>query len=126
MSVYKDFRLEFDIHPIKKDLILVEDSTAVIQSIRNLIMLNHYEAPFSPERGCNIRKQLFEPISEFTASDIARWIQETITNFEPRAAISKLHVNPDITQNGYMIDIDLFIDTSTEQITLNFLLERLR
>jgi phage baseplate assembly protein W len=126
MSIYKDFRLEFDIHPIRKDLIMIEDEYSVIQSIRNLILMNHYEAPFSPERGCNIRKQLFEPLSQFSASDIGRWIEETITNFEPRAKLSKVNVAPNSEQDGYIIDIEIFIDTSTEAISLNFLLERLR
>lgn len=126
MAIYQDFRLEFDIHPIKKDLVLVSDETSVLQSIRNLIMMNHYESPFSPDKGCNIRKQLFEPISDFTAQDIGRWIRETIVNFEPRANISKLNVIGQPNNNSYSIDMEIFIDTSAEPLTVNFILERLR
>lgn len=123
--IYQDFRLEFTIHPVKKDLLLVQDSTAVVQSIRNLILMNHYEAPFQPDKGCNIRRQLFEPMSSFVASDIARWIQETIRNFEPRAELTTVRVVPDEQNNAYHVSLELFLDTVTTPLTVDFLLERL-
>ncbi len=127
MSVtYSDFRLEFDVHPVKKDLLLVTDEVAVVQAIRNLILLNHFESPFQPEKGCNIRRQLFEPASEFIAQDIARWINETITNFEPRASVSRVVVTPTVDLNGYDIDITLFMDTTAQPLTVSFFLERIR
>jgi phage baseplate assembly protein W len=126
MTLFSDFRLEFDIHPIRKDLILVTDEVAVIQSIRNLIMTNHFESPFQPEKGCNIRRQLFEPASTFIAADIARWIRETITNYEPRATVSRVSVSPTQNNQGYEVDIEVFIDTSATPTTVNFFLERIR
>lgn len=123
--IYQDFRLEFTTHPVKKDLLLVQDGTAVVQSIRNLILMNHYEAPFQPDKGCNIRRQLFEPMSSFVASDIARWIQETIANFEPRAELTTVRVVPDEQNNAYHVSLELFLDTVTTPLTVDFLLERL-
>ena len=125
MAIYQDFQLEFNIHPIKKDLVLVQDDRAVVQAIRNLILTNHYEAPFQPDKGCNIRRQLFEPITAFSASDIRRWIEETIKNFEPRAQISRIAVIPRDEVNAYYIEIEVFLDISPEPLLVNFFLERL-
>lgn len=82
--------------------------------------------PFHPEIGCNIRKLLFENVSEFTARDISRFIQETIENFEPRATIQSLVVTPDEDLNLYNIKLRVFIDTLANPFSVDFILERIR
>jgi phage baseplate assembly protein W len=124
--IYQDFDLNFGIHPVRKDLNTKTDADAVIRALLNLIRTNHYEVPFHPEIGCNIRKMLFENISEFTARDISRFIQETLENFEPRATIQSLVVDPDIDRNGYMVHLNMFIDIFPNALSVDFLLERVR
>lgn len=125
-TIYQDFTLDFTIHPIKKDLVLKTNEDAVIRSVMNLLQTNHYEYPFHPEIGCNIRKLLFENVSEFTARDISRFIQETIENFEPRCTIQSLVVTPNEDQNAYLVKLRIFVTSSTNPLTLDFLLERVR
>lgn len=125
-TIYQDFTLDFTIHPIRKDLVLKSNADAVIRSIGNLLRTNHYEVPFHPEVGCNIRKLLFENVSEFTARDISRFIQETIENFEPRATIQSLIVVPDEDLNMYSIKLRVFIDTQTNPFAIDFILNRIR
>ncbi len=124
--VYQDFTFNFTIHPIRKDLVLKNNADAVIQSIMNLLRTNHYEVPFHPEVGCNIRKLLFENVSDFTARDLSRFVQETIENFEPRATIQSLVVTPNEDQNLYNIKLRVFIDSSPNPLTVDFILERVR
>jgi phage baseplate assembly protein W len=125
-TVYQDFDLSFGIHPIRKDLIMRTDADAVVQALLNLVMTNHYEVPFHPEVGCNIRKLLFENISAFTARDIARFIQETVENFEPRVKIHSINVSPNEDSNAYTVSLKVFIDIHAAPISVNFLLHRVR
>lgn len=124
--VYQDFPLDFTIHPVRKDLVLLTNADAVIRSIRNLLQTNHYEVPFHPEIGCNIRRLLFENITEFTARDISRFIQETIENFEPRCTIQSLAVDPDEEHNQYHVTLTVYIESSSAPLTVNLILERVR
>lgn len=124
--VYQDFPLDFTIHPVRKDLVLKTNADAVIRSVRNLLQTNHYEVPFHPEIGCNIRKLLFENVSEFTARDLSRFIQETIENFEPRCTIQSLIVTPDEDHNLYNIKLRVFINSFANPFQVDFILERVR
>jgi phage baseplate assembly protein W len=123
---FEDFPLDFTIHPIRKDLVLLTNADAVVRSIRNLLQTNHYEIPFHPEIGCNIRKLLFENVSDFTARDISRFVQETIENFEPRCSIQSLIVTPDEEHNLYNVTLRVFINASANVLTVNLILERVR
>ena len=123
---YSDLDLTFTRHPISNDVVLSVDDQAVIRSVRNLVMTNHYERPFHPEIGSNVRKMLFEPISPLTANYIQREIEDTIRNYEPRAKIKEVIVQVDPDYNYYMAIISFFIVNRTEPITINFVLQRLR
>jgi len=57
---YSDLDLNFTIHPVKKDINRHVGDMAVINSIKNLVLTNHYERPFQPDIGSNIRRLLFE------------------------------------------------------------------
>jgi phage baseplate assembly protein W len=123
---YSDLDLTFTIHPIKKDIVLSVDDQAVIRSIRNLVLTNHYERPFHPEIGSNVRKLLFEPISPLTANYIQREIEDTIRNYEPRAKLQQVIVQIEPDANFYSAIISFYINNRTEPTTINFVLQRLR
>jgi phage baseplate assembly protein W len=123
---YKDLDLSFTAHPIKKDVNTFVDDTAIINSIKNLILTNHYERPFNPDLGSNVRKLLFENIDAVTAIMIEREITQTITNFEPRVNVIGTTVIPDYTNNGFTVQLYFSIINRTEPITINFFLERAR
>ena len=125
-TIYQDFPLDFTIHPIRKDLVLRSNEDSVILAIKNLLQTNHYEVPFHPEIGCNIRKLLFENVSEFTARDLNRFITETIENFEPRCTIQSCVVTPDEDNNLYNIKLRVIINTSANVLTVDLILERVR
>jgi len=124
--IYQDFSLDFGIHPVRKDLVLKTDANAVVQSIMHLLQMNHYESPFQPDVGSNLRRLLFENVSEFTARDISRFIQETIENFEPRATIQSLIVTPDEDENQYNVMLRVFISTFPDPFKVDFILQKVR
>ena len=123
---YVDFDIAFKAHPVTGDLTKKSDYSAVSQSIKNLIFMNHYEKPFHPEIGCNMRKMLFELIDPSTASVIRTEIINTIGNFEPRARVNDVVVKPSYDENGYDVTIVYTTVNLQNPIRINFFLERLR
>jgi phage baseplate assembly protein W len=99
---------------------------AVINSIKNLVLTNHYERPFQPELGCNVSKLLFENLDFVTAASLEREIQQTINNFEPRASVYRVRAIPDYDNNGFTVDMEFLIRNRTEPITITFFLDRVR
>jgi phage baseplate assembly protein W len=123
---FRDLDLNFAIHPITKDVNIYKAEYAVINSIKNLILTNHFEKPFQPEVGSNIRRLLFENVDSIMAAQIEREIEETITNFEPRVQISSVIAVHAPEENGYKIRLEFFVINNPDPITINFFLERIR
>ena len=64
---FKDLDLNFTIHPVKKDINKNIGTMAIVNSIKNLILTNHYEKPFHPEIGSNVRRLLLT-VKKYIAS----------------------------------------------------------
>ena len=121
-----DLDLSFNIHPVLKDINIHKNEYAIINSVKNLILTNHYERPFQPELGSNIRRLLFENVDSVMAAQIEREIEETINNFEPRAEVSKVTAIAAPDENRYNIILEFFVINNPNPITINFFLERIR
>jgi phage baseplate assembly protein W len=123
---YSDLDLNFTIHPVKKDINVYTDEMAVINALKNLILTNHYERPFQPDLGSNVRKLLFENLDIITAAALEKEIEQTITNFEPRVRILDISVAPNDEKNSYGVTLRFNVINRTEPVTISFLLERIR
>ena len=123
---YRDLDLSFKVHPIKKDINKHIGEYAVINSIKNLMLLGHYEKPFRPDIGSNLRRLLFEPMDNVTSTTLEREIETVIGNFEPRVSISKIQLIPDFDNNGYGVNLEFYIVNRTDPVTIKFFLERAR
>ena len=97
------------------------------RSIRNLVLLNHYEKPFHPEIASGVRDMLFELMTPITAQILARKIEDVINNFEPRARLVGVTAIPNLDKNAYEVSIEFYVvNTPTELVDLSVMLERLR
>ena len=123
---FKDLDLNFNIHPVRKDISKSIGPMAVVNSIKNLILTNYYERPFQPDIGSNVRRLLFENLDNITASTIKDEIERTIVNYEPRATVKTINVTADYDNNGFKVYLEFFIVNQTAPIVINFLLERIR
>ena len=124
---YKDLYLFFAKKSGSKDIRKVTDIQAVKRSVRNLVLLNHYEKPFHPEIGSGIRDMLFENMSTMTAIILARKIEDVIENFEPRVRLISVRADPNLDRNEYEVTIEFFVvNTPTELVDLTVFLEVLR
>ena len=124
---YRDLNLNFSRHPVTKGLTVLTDAAAVKRSVRNLVQYGHYEKPFHPEIGSGVRDLLFENMTPFIANTLARKIEDTINNFEPRALLAGVEVFPDFDQNAYSVTVEFYLQNApAELVDLSFILERLR
>jgi phage baseplate assembly protein W len=125
-AIYSDLPINFDVHPIKGDLVLTTDENAVKRSVRNLLLTDPYERFFNPDVGAGIRQSLFENMSKDTAYVLQEKITETITNYEPRANLYSVNVKALPDENSYYATIVFGINSTTSPITLDLVLKRVR
>ncbi len=124
---YADLDLFFSKKNSDSDINKVTDVQAVKRSVRNLVLLNHYEKPFHPEIASGIREMLFELMTPITAIVLTRKIEDVIKNFEPRARLVGVSAFPDLERNAYEVKIEFYVvNTPTELVDLTVMLERLR
>ena len=124
--IYKDLDLNFGRNPITNDVNRLTDVEAVKRSVRNLINTNHYERPFHPEIGSDVRAMLFEPMTPLTALNLQRKVAEVLNNFEPRIDLQQVLANPDIDRNSYTLKIMFYVVGSNQPVEVETFLERLR
>ena len=124
---YTDLDLFFGKKSSNSDVQELTDVKAVKRSIRNLVLLNHYEKPFHPEIASGIRNMLFELMTPITAQILARKIEDVINNFEPRARLVGVTAIPNLDRNLYEVSIEFYVvNQPTELVDLSIMLERVR
>lgn len=127
VRLYKDLALSFERNSNTDDVIVKKDVEAVKQSVRNLILTNHFERPFHPEIGSNVTSILFEPMNPITANSLTRVIEEVIVNFEPRVRLVSVDARPNLDRNAYEVTISFYVrNIPGELVQLTTLLERSR
>lgn len=125
-EVFSDFFTNFDSHPHTHQLARSVNEDAVKKSIRNLLLTNKYERLLDPMVGSNIRRMLFEPITNHTTLELKNHIENTIETYEPRAKIIDLQVMPLPDENTYIIQIVFYVTSIANKTTLNVSLKRVR
>jgi phage baseplate assembly protein W len=126
VKIYKDLNLDFQQNTATKDIQKIEDVESVKRSVRNLINTNHYEKPFRPEVGSNLRAMLFELISPQMNHAISKEIDLMIANYEPRCRLVEVSSNPAIDKNAYEVTISFYVVNHPEPVIVESFLERLR
>ena len=124
---YKDLDLFFGKKQASNDINKVTDIQAVKRSVRNLVLLNHYEKPFHPEIGSGVRDILFELMTPLTSHSLMVEIEDVIENFEPRVRLVGVRALPNLDRNEYEVTIEFYVvNTPTELVDLTIFLEVLR
>ena len=124
--IYQDLNLDFLQNTATKDIQKITDIEAVKRSVRNLINLNHYEKPFHPEIGSNLRAMLFENITPQMNHIISKNIELLIRNYEPRCRLVQVNTQPMFDRNAYACQISFYVVNHPEPVTVESFLERLR
>jgi len=124
--IFKDLNLDFQQNTATKDIQKLEDIEAVKRSVRNLISTNHYEKPFHPEIGSNLRAMLFENITPQISHFIEKQIDLLIKNYEPRCRLTEVKNKPNLDRNGYSVSISFYVVNNPNPVQVETFLERLR
>lgn len=111
---YSDLDLNFLAHPVTGDVSSKYDESAIKQSLKNLVMTNHYERLFHPEIGSQITNLLFEPYSPLVNAMLVQAIKNTINNHEPRVQLLGVEIAPNPDNNALYVSITFrIVNTST-------------
>ena len=124
--VFKDLNLDFQQNTATKDIQKLTDVESVKRSVKNLINTNHYEKPFHPEIGSNLRGMLFELMTPQMNHVISKQIENLINNYEPRCRLVQVHTQPELERNGYSVQISFYVQNSPNPVVVESFLERLR
>ena len=124
--IFKDLNLDFQQNTATKDIQKIKDVEAVKRSVRNLINTNHYEKPFHPEIGSNLRAMLFELMTPQMNHIISKQIENLINNYEPRCNLVEVFTQPMFDRNGYSVQISFMVNNHQEPVIVESFLERLR
>jgi len=124
--IYKDIDLSFGKNAITGDINKKLDVNAVKQSMKNLIMTENFERPFQPDIGSELAGLLFENATMFTADRIKNTIENLIKNYERRAVISGIDVDPQPDLNQYDVSVHFEVIGINQPEELTVQLERLR
>ena len=124
--IYKDLNLDFQQNTATKDIQKMLDVESVKRSVRNLINLNHYEKPFHPEIGSNLKALLFENITPQISHFIGKQIELLIKNYESRCRLVQVKNMPNLDRNGYSVSISFYVVNHPEPVQVETFLERLR
>lgn len=124
--IYRDFDLRFLAHPVTGKLVIKKNSDAVKQAVKNLILTNFYERPYRPNFGSSVRGHLFENYTAFTEESLQYGIKTALENFEPRVELLDIRFGGNPDRNELTISIIFRPINTTENVTLNLNLERVR
>ena len=125
-KIFKDLNLDFEQNTATKDIQKMKDVEAVKRSVRNLINTNHYEKPFHPEIGSNLRAMLFELMSPQMNHVITKQIENLINNYEPRCRLVQVFTQPMFDRNAFAVQISFRVLNHPDEVIVETFLERLR
>lgn len=84
--------MSFARHPLTGDLAVKTGSSAIRQSLINIVRTNYYDRGFNVEVGTNLDYSMFENITVITAKQIHDNISNSIRNFEPQVELIDVEV----------------------------------
>tara|TARA_B100000287_G_scaffold417902_1_gene454209 strand:+ start:6766 stop:7188 length:423 start_codon:yes stop_codon:yes gene_type:complete len=123
-DLFADLDLSFEAHPITGDIVTKKDSDAIKRAVRNILLTNHYERPFKPSFGSNLRGQLFELNMPGTRRRITERIIEELNILEPR--IGRVAIQMVDEDNTLNITVFYQIIGTREKQQVNVVVSRVR
>lgn len=122
---FLDLDLSFSPRP-SGDLYKKNDAAAVKQAVKNLLLTNITEKPFNSQFGGNLNDFLFELDTSTDANLLASRIVECVELYEPRARIIDIDINLFPDNNEVKITVAFQVVSTSELVTLDLSLTRLR
>ena len=121
---FTDIDINMKNHPITGDVVLKYDLNAIKRAVMNLVLTNHFERPFKPSLGVNLRGMLFELNNAPNRTVLENQIKEMLNKFEPRITVTNVMSTPQ--HNLLNITLMFQVGNSPEPHSLDLVLERIR
>jgi phage baseplate assembly protein W len=88
----------------------------------NLLLTSIGERVMNPTFGCNLKRFIFEGITDFNISDLRQNLNESIAIFVPEITVTDIQFIPDADNNLIELNINYFLNTSEtpDQVTVQF------
>lgn len=122
---YSDLDLTFTKKP-SGDVYKKTDAAAVKQAVKNLLLTTPGEKPFNPYFGGGLNDLLFELANDETNFLLTEYITAAIENFEPRAKLLSIVPNVTPDNNTARVKVEFQIVNTSEIVTLETTVIRLR
>lgn len=122
---YSDINLLFEKKP-SGDVYKKTAGEAVKQAVKNLLLTNIGEKPFSPYFGGGLHDYLFELGDEATALEVENQVRFAIENWEPRAIVRDIQILFSPDSNSLRVKVEFKVTNIEEVITLETTVQRLR
>lgn len=124
-ELYSDFSSAFSIHPETKQLNRATDVIAVKRSIRNIILTDKYERPYSDMDG-GVRGLLFELNTPQMRSTIKTKIINVLELYEPRCKIVDTHVQVSDDEHDLIVTLYFYVINIQDIQTYSLKVSRIR
>ena len=121
---FTDIDVNMKNHPQTGDVVLKYDLNSIKRAVKNLVSTNHYERPFKPGLGVNLRGMLFELNDDPSRIVLEQQIKDMLNNFEPRADFT--NIMSSALDNSLNVTIMFTIGNTPEPHSLDLILERIR
>lgn len=88
----------------------------------NLLLTNKGERIFNLDFGTDLRKQLFNQLSDDTYEDITEDIRNIITKYIPEIYINNIQITPNLETHtlNFILDYSIKITQESDNISINF------
>ena len=124
-KLYKDIDLTFA-NKTSGEIFKKEDAAAVKQAVKNLMLTNHFEKPFQPKFGGNLRDMLFDLADDDAEEDIEERVKNAIGVFEPRAQALNVTATATPDRNSIRVTVEFRVINTQETVAVTTVLARLR
>ena len=115
-NTYRDLALDFSMESIgsakklfannvQKDLNTNTDFAAIDNSIQNIFNTAPGQKILNPAFGADLKRYLFQPVTEETAKILGEVIIKAISLYEPRVKVKNIDIKAFPDQNMYTINI---------------------
>jgi len=123
---FVDIDLSFEPNPNTGDLMVKVDDNAIKNAVKNLILTKHYERAFHSEIGSSITGMLFELPTPGLIAVLNQEVRDVIANFEPRVIVLNVQTIFAPDENSLDVTIIFKIVNTSEPLTINIPLRRVR
>lgn len=123
--VFLDIPLSFTAHPVTGNVVMLKNTDAVRQAVKNIVLSNLYDRPYNPLLGSDTVAQLFENFDSFTQYTIVKNIKTALKNFEPRVRVNDVLVEGTET-NELRVTVKFTILNNIAPVEVSVFIDRVR